>query len=290
MQLQEGGATGFVCEPAFITAIIVGGSFFGDNLSFISDTTIAATRTQGCSMKDKFRTNLKIVWPAALIVCIIYIVLGSSVSFVSDHFQPQWLLLIPYVLVIGLALSGLNVLIVLSVGLLANAILGFSLDAFNWSEFLKSIGDGIRGMGDLIIVTLLSGGMLEMIRLNGGIDYIVNLMTRRIKGKRGAELSIAALVSFANVCTANNTIAIITVGGIASDISKRFGLDSRKVASILDTFSCIIQGIIPYGAQLLLASGLAGVTAISISTYLYYPIIMGICAILAILFQLPRKL
>ena len=132
--------------------------------------------------------------------------------------------------------------------------------------------------------------MLEMIRLNGGIDYIVNLMTRRIKGKRGAELSIAALVSFANVCTANNTIAIITVGGIASDISKRFGLDSRKVASILDTFSCIIQGIIPYGAQLLLASGLAGVTAISISTYLYYPIIMGICAILAILFQLPRKL
>ena len=290
MQLQEGGATGFVCEPAFITAIIVGGSFFGDNLSFISDTTIAATRTQGCSMKDKFRTNLKIVWPAALIVCIIYIVLGSSVSFVSDHVQPQWLLLIPYVLVIGLALSGLNVLIVLSVGLLANAILGFSLDAFNWSEFLKSIGDGIRGMGDLIIVTLLSGGMLEMIRLNGGIDYIVNLMTRRIKGKRGAELSIAALVSFANVCTANNTIAIITVGGIASDISKRFGLDSRKVASILDTFSCIIQGIIPYGAQLLLASGLAGVTAISISTYLYYPIIMGICAILAILFQLPRKL
>ena len=290
MQLQEGGATGFVCEPAFITAIIVGGSFFGDNLSFISDTTIAATRTQGCSMKDKFRTNLKIVWPAALIVCLIYIILGSSVSFVSDHVQPQWLLLIPYVLVIGLALSGLNVLIVLSVGLLANAILGFSLDAFNWSEFLKSIGDGIRGMGDLIIVTLLSGGMLEMIRLNGGIDYIVNLMTRRIKGKRGAELSIAALVSFANVCTANNTIAIITVGGIASDISKRFGLDSRKVASILDTFSCIIQGIIPYGAQLLLASGLAGVTAISISTYLYYPIIMGICAILAILFQLPRKL
>ena len=285
MQLQEGGATGFVCEPAFITAIIVGGSFFGDNLSFISDTTIAATRTQGCSMKDKFRTNLKIVWPAALIVCIIYIALGSSVSFVSDHVQPQWLLLIPYVLVIGLALSGLNVLIVLSVGLLANAILGFSLDAFNWSEFLKSIGDGIRGMGDLIIVTLLSGGMLELIRLNGGIDYIVNLMTRRIKGKRGAELSIAALVSFANVCTANNTIAIITVGGIASDISKRFGLDSRKVASILDTFSCIIQGIIPYGAQLLLASGLAGVTAISISTYLYYPIIMGICALLTILFR-----
>ena len=284
-QLQEGGATGFICEPAFITAIIVGGSFFGDNLSFISDTTIAATRTQGCSMRDKFKANLKIVWPAAIIVCIIYIILGSSVSLISDHTQPQWLLLIPYVLVIGLALSGLNVLVVLCVGLVANAVLGFSIDAFNWSEFLKSIGDGIRGMGDLIIVTLLSGGMLEMIRLNGGIDYIVSLMTRRIKGKRGAELSIAALVSFANVCTANNTIAIITVGGIASDISKRFGLDPRKVASILDTFSCIIQGIIPYGAQLLLASGLAGVTAISISTYLYYPIIMGICALLTIIFR-----
>ena len=289
-QLQNGGASGFICEPAFITAIIVGGSFFGDNLSFISDTTIAATRTQGCSMQDKFKANFRIVWPAALLVCIIYIIMGSTVDVTPEHGQIEWLLLIPYLLVIGMALSGINVLVVLSIGLVANAVLGFSLNAFTWSVFLRSIGEGIRGMGDLIIVTLLAGGMLEMIRLGGGIDYIVQLMTRRIKGKRGAELSIAALVSFANVCTANNTIAIITVGGIASDISKRFGLDPKKVASILDTFSCIIQGIIPYGAQLLLASGLAGVAAFSISTYLYYPVIMGICALLAILFRQDKDL
>lgn len=289
-QLQEGGATGFICEPAFITAIIVGGSFFGDNLSFISDTTIAATRTQGCSMRDKFKTNLRIVWPAALIVCLIYIILGSSISAVPECGKIEWLLLIPYILVIGLALSGINVLAVLCIGITANAVLGFCLDVFDWSLFLKCIGDGIRSMGDLIIVTLLAGGMLELIRLNGGINYLVNLMTRRIRGKRSAEFSIAALVSFANLCTANNTIAIITVGGIAHDISKRFGLDPRKVASILDTFSCIIQGIIPYGAQLLLASGLAGVTAFAISTYLYYPIIMGICAVSAIVFRLPKRM
>lgn len=290
IQLQEGGVAGFICEPAFIAAIIVGGSFFGDNLSFISDTTIAATRTQGCSMKDKFKANIRIVWPAALLVSIIYIILGSTVSAAPEHGHIEWLLLIPYLLVIGLALSGVHVLTVLCAGLVANAVLGFSLNAFTWSVFLGSIGAGIRDMGDLIIVTLLAGGMLEMIRLGGGIDYIVRLMTRRIKGKRGAELSIAALVSFANVCTANNTIAIITVGGIASDISKKFGLDPKKVASILDTFSCIIQGVIPYGAQLLLASGLAGVAAFSISTYLYYPVIMGICALMAILFRKKEKL
>lgn len=289
-QLQASGASGFICEPAFITAIIVGGSFFGDNLSFISDTTIAATRTQGCSMSDKFKTNLKIIWPAAAIVCIIYLTLGSSVSIIPETDSIEWILLIPYLLVIGLALSGVNVLAVLGIGITANAILGFSLDSFTWSAYLQSIGEGIRGMGDLIIVTLLSGGMLEIIRINGGLDYIAGLMTRHIKGKRGAELSIAALVSFSNLCTANNTIAIITVGGIASDISKRFGLDPKKVASILDTFSCIIQGIIPYGAQLLLASGLAGVTAFSISSYLYYPVIMGLCSLLAILFRFPRKL
>ena len=140
-------------------------------------------------------------------------------------------------------------------------------------------------MGDLIIVTLLAGGMLELIRTGGGLDYIVRKMTEHIKSKRGAEMSIAALVSLANLCTANNTIAIITVGGIANDISKRFGLDPRKVASILDTFSCLIQGIIPYGAQMLLASGLAGISAMSISTYLYYPMVMGLCAILAIVIR-----
>ena len=284
-QLQAGGATDFTCEPAFITAIIVGGAFFGDNLSFISDTTIAATRTQGCSMKDKFKANFRIVWPAAMIVCAIYILLGLSVSFSPEYNAVDWYLLIPYILVIALALSGVNVLVVLTIGIGVNAVLGLGFCSLNWTGLLKSIGDGIAGMGDLIIVTILAGGMLELIRINGGIDWIVGAMTRNIKGKRGAELSIAALVSFANMCTANNTIAIITVGGISSDISKRFGLEPRRVASILDTFSCMIQGIIPYGAQLLLASGLTDVPVFSISSYLYYPLVMGVCSLMAILIR-----
>jgi Na+/H+ antiporter NhaC len=284
-QLQTSGVTGFTCEPAFITAIIVGGAFFGDNLSFISDTTIAATRTQGCSMKDKFKANFRIVWPAALIICALYIFLGSSVSFTPEYSHIHWHLLIPYILVIALALSGVNVLAVLAIGIGINAILGLGFCDLSWTGLLKSIGEGIAGMGDLIIVTLLAGGMLELIRINGGIDWIVGAMTRNIKGKRGAELSIAALVSFANMCTANNTIAIITVGGISSDISKRFGLDPRRVASILDTFSCMVQGIIPYGAQLLLASGLTGASVFSISSYLYYPLVMGVCSLLTILIR-----
>ena len=274
---------------AFITAIIVGGAFFGDNLSFISDTTIAATRTQECSMSDKFKVNLRIVGPAALIVTALYIFLGRNVSVVPESGTVDLVLLIPYLLVIVLAITGINVSAVLTIGLLTNAVIGFSQGSLDWSGWLEGIGSGISGMGDLIIVTLLAGGMLELIRVNGGLDYIVEAMTRRIRGKRGAEFSIAALVSLANLCTANNTIAIITVGRIARDISVRFGLDPRKSASILDTFSCLVQGLIPYGAQLLMAAGLAGISSISIIGYLYYPVVMGLCAILAILLRLPRR-
>lgn len=288
-ELALGGAAGFTAGTPFITAIIVGGSFFGDNLSFISDTTIAATRTQECSMTDKFKVNLRIVGPAAIIVAVIYVILGSSVSTVPQSGPIEWMLLIPYVLVIILALAGVNVVAVLAIGIAVNGVLGFARGSFAWSGFLEAIGNGISGMGDLIIVTLLAGGMLELIRVNGGLDYIVEAMTRRIRGKRGAEFSIAALVSLANLCTANNTIAIITVGRIARDISVRFGLDPRKSASILDTFSCLVQGLIPYGAQLLMAAGLAGISSISIIGYLYYPVVMGLCAILAILLRLPRR-
>ena len=276
-------------NTAFITGIIVGGSFFGDNLSFISDTTIAATRSQGCSMADKFKVNLRIVGPAALVVTILYVVLGSSVSATPEAGAVNWILLIPYVLIIGLALSGLNVTAVLTIGILVNAVLGFISSSLTWSGWLVSIGSGISGMGDLIMVTMLAGGMLEVIRVNGGLDYIVNGLTRRISGKRGAEFSIAGLVSLANLCTANNTIAIITTGQIARDIAERFGIDSRKAASIMDTFSCLVQGFIPYGAQLLMAAGLAGVSSISISGYLYYPFVMGLFAIGAIIFRLPRR-
>ena len=276
-------------NTAFITGIIVGGSFFGDNLSFISDTTIAATRSQGCSMADKFKVNLRIVGPAALVVSILYVILGFSVAATPEAGPVNWILLIPYVLIIGLALSGLNVTAVLTIGILVNAVLGFISGSLTWSGWLMSIGNGISGMGDLIMVTMLAGGMLEVIRVNGGLDYIVNGLTRRISGKRGAEFSIAGLVSLANLCTANNTIAIITTGQIARDIAERFGIDPRKAASIMDTFSCLVQGFIPYGAQLLMAAGLAGVSSISISGYLYYPFVMGLFAIGAIIFRLPRR-
>ena len=288
-QLETAGITGFAAGTPFITAIVVGGALFGDNLSFISDTTIAATRTQECSMTDKFKANIRIVGPAALVVTILYIILGNSAAITPPGASVQWFLIIPYLLVILLALCRVNVIAVLTIGLAVNGLLGFINGSFGWSGFLETVGAGISGMGDLIIVTLLAGGMLELIRMNGGLDYIVNLMTRRTSGKRGAEFSIAALVSFANICTANNTIAILTVGRIAKDISKRYDLDPRKSASLLDTFSCIVQGLIPYGAQLLMAAGLAGISSISIIGYLYYPMIMGIFAIMAIIFRLPKK-
>jgi Na+/H+ antiporter NhaC len=275
--------------PAFITAIIVGGAFFGDNLSFISDTTIAATRTQGCSMRDKFKANIRIVGPAALLVCVLYIFIGFSVEIPPHQAQVDLLLIVPYLLIITLALLGLDVSIVLTTGMLVTAIIGFCNGNLTWTGWMISIGDGIKNMSDLIIVTLLAGGMLEVIRSNGGLDFITRGLTKNIRSKRGAELSIAGLVSISNICTANNTIAIITSGTIAKDITSRFGLDPRKTASVLDTFSCLIQGFIPYGAQLLMAAGLAGISSLSIISYLYYPFVMGGCALLAILLRLPRK-
>ena len=274
---------------AMITAIIVGGAFFGDNLSFISDTTIAATRTQECSMSDKFKVNFRIVGPAAVVVTLLYIFLRKSVSVVPEAGAVELALLIPYILVIILAITGVDVSAVLAIGIAVNAVIGFAQGSLDWSGWLEGIGSGISGMGDLIIVTMLAGGMLEVIRENGGLDFIVKGMTRHIRGKRGAELSIAGLVSLANLCTANNTIAIITTGEIARDVTRRFGLDPRKSASILDTFSCLIQGLIPYGAQLLMAAGLAGISSISIIGYLYYPFVMGVFALGAILLRLPRK-
>ena len=273
----------------FMVAIVVGGSFFGDNLSFISDTTIASTKTQGCVMRDKFRVISMIVVPAALIVLIIYIVQGLSITAPPQVQEIEWLKVIPYLVVLGTAIAGINVMIVLLLGIISTAIIGLATGSFGIFDWFGAIGNGITGMGELIIITLLAGGMLETIRYNGGIDFIIKKLTRHVNSKRGAELSIAALVSIANLCTANNTIAIITTGPIAKDIAKRFHLDRRKTASILDTFSCLIQGIIPYGAQMLIAAGLANISPISIIGNLYYPFTMGICALLAILFRYPRR-
>ena len=286
-------ATGIAAETGmgvpFITAIIVGGAFFGDNLSFISDTTVAATKSQACSMRDKFRVNLWIAAPAAILVTALYVVLGLSVEASPAAAPVEWLKLVPYLLVIGLALAGVNVVTVLTIGIGVNGILGWILGSYDFVGWMASIGAGIGSMGELIIVSLLAGGMLEMIRYNGGMEFIIDSLTRHIKGKRAAGLSIAALVSLVNLCTANNTIAIITVGPLAKDITDRFGLDPRKTASILDTFSCFVQGIIPYGAQMLMAAGLSGVSAIAIITHLYYPFTLGVIAVLSILLRFPRK-
>lgn len=272
-----------------LVAIVVGGSFFGDNLSFISDTTIAATSTQGCKMKDKFRVNSRIVMPAAVIILIVYIFMGQNIHTPANLPPVEYVKVIPYIIVLVTACCGMNVMAVLTIGITltgAIGIVGSSFDIYGW---FGSMGDGIIGMGELIIITILAGGMLELIKANGGIEYIISLLTQRVKGKRGAELSIALLVSLINCCTANNTVAIITVGDIARQIGDKYGVDNRKCASILDTMSCCTQGLIPYGAQLLMASGLASINAVSIIPYLYYPFSIGLCALLAILFRYPRR-
>ena len=281
---QEAGA-----GVPLLTAIVVGGAFFGDNLSFISDTTVAATKSQGCSMRDKFRVNLWIAAPAALLATAVYVILGMKAEAVPTTEAIHWLGLVSYFLVIILALAGVNVVTVLAIGIGVNGVIGWSTGAYDWIGWMTAIGDGIGSMGELIIVSLLAGGMLELIRYNGGLDFIIDGLTRRIRGRRGAYFSIAGLVSLVNFCTANNTIAIITVGPLAKDISERFHLDPRKTASILDTFSCLVQGIIPYGAQMLMASGLSGVSAASITGYLYYPFALGFFAVLSIPFRFPRK-
>ena len=274
---------------AFMVGIVAGGAFFGDNLSFISDTTIASTRTQGCAMRDKFRANFRLVFPVAVLLFIYYIVRGLEVHIPQSIGPVEGVKVLPYLVVLGTAMAGLNVALVLLLGILTTGLIGLatgSIDLFGW---LGSMGSGITGMGELIIVTLLAGGMLELIRFNGGVDYIIHTLTRHVHSKRGAELCIAALVCIANVCTANNTIAIITVGPLAKDIASRFRVDSRKSASILDTFSCVTQGIIPYGAQLLIAGKLASLSPIGIIEYLYYPIGIGLFALLSIFLRYPKQ-
>lgn len=286
-------ATGVAYEThtdiALMTAIIVGGSFFGDNLSFISDTTIMATQTQGCRLSDKFRVNSFIAFPAALLVLICYLFMGNQMEAPQQVAQVEWVKVIPYLVVLFMAIFGMNVMAVLTLGILLTGLIGIltgSIDLYSW---FGSMGEGILSMGELIIVTMMAGGMLELIRQQGGIDFIIRLFTRHVSNKRGAELSIAVLVSLVNVCTANNTVAILTVGNISKQIGDRFGVDNRKCASILDTFSCTIQGLLPYGAQLLIAAGLASLSPVSIIPYLYYPFVLGIVALLSILLRYPRR-
>ena len=276
-------------DIAMMTAVIVGGSFFGDNLSFISDTTIMATQTQHCRLSDKFRVNIYIVAPAALIILVVYFLMGQGVSAPQQIPSVEWVKVIPYLVVLITAILGMNVMAVLMTGILLTGIIGILTGGFDLYGWFGAMGEGILSMGELIIVTMMAAGMLELIRQQGGIDFIIRLLTRRVSSKRGAELSIAALVSLVDICTANNTVAILTVGGISKEVGDRFGVDNKKCASILDTFSCTIQGIIPYGAQMLIAAGLASLNPVAILPYLYYPLTLGIVALLSILLRYPKR-
>ena len=237
------GSTG-VSIP-MMTAVVVGGAFFGDNLSFISDTTIVATSTQGCIMSDKFRVNFFIVMPAALVIFIIYIFAGSGIQSPTDIPVVEFSKVIPYLVVLVCAIFGMNVMAVLTIGIILTGLIGMINGTYDIYGWFSSMGEGILGMSELIIVTMLAGGLLEIVKANGGIDFIISRLSAHIKSKRGAELSIAGLVALTDICTANNTVAIITVGGIAKQIGDKFGVDNRKCASILDTFSCCMQGLIP---------------------------------------------
>lgn len=293
--IAAGLAHSMDANVGMMTAIIVGGAYFGDNLSFISDTTVVATQTQNCKMSDKFKVNSMIVVPAAVLVLIAYSVMGVGLQAPTHINEVEYMKVLPYLTVLVTAIAGMNVMAVLTLGTLLCGAIGIgshllgasgSYDLFGW---FSAMGNGIIGMGELIIIAMMAGGILEIIRENGGIDFIINKITAHVNSKRGAELSIAALVSMVNICTANNTVAILTVGNISKKIGDRFGVDNRKAASILDTFSCMVQGLIPYGVQMLLAAGLANLSPMDILPYLYYPLAIGVAALLAILLRYPKR-
>ncbi len=278
--------------PAMILGVVIGGAMFGDNLSFISDTTIVVTKTQGCKMTDKFRVNSMIVIPMAIIMVMIYIFMGRDITVTNEvaFDSADWIKVIPYLVVLITALAGVDVIIVLLTGIILSSFFGLVSPDFSvWDLTLSAKTGIISDMGELIIVTIMAGGVFEVIKYNKGIDWLIHILTRKISSKRGAEFSIAGLVMFTNFCTANNTIACIITGPIAKDISTRFELDNRKTASLMDTFSCFVQGMIPYGAQLLIAAGIANINPVEIVPKLYYPFLTGIAATIAITLRYPKR-
>lgn len=275
---------------ALATGAVVSGAMFGDNLSIISDTTIAATRTQGCEMRDKFKVNFRIVLPAAIITTVIFILLTMNTGTVAmESLDYSFIKIIPYLAVIISALCGLNVMIILTGGIVIAGIIGLATGSFDILGLCSAIANGAMGMSELIIISLMIAGTIAIIKENGGIDFILHKGLKKFKNKRDAELGIAALVSFVDVCTANNTIAIVSTGPIAKDISNEFDLEPKRVAGILDMFSCVFQGIIPHGAQLISAAGIALISPFEIMKYLFYPYLMGICAIIAIVYHHRKK-
>ena len=272
-----------------VAAAVVGGAFFGDNLSFISDTTIVATQSQGCQLSDKFRYNVRMVMPAALIVAVAYVFLGGEAADITATGAIEWWKVLPYLAVLICAACGINVLVVLTAGNILTCLTGIIDGSYDLMGWIGSASQGIMGMSELILISMLAGGIFAIFSYVGGLDFIIDRMTRHIKGRAGAEWSICGLVAFANICTANNTIAILSVGDIARRVAEQFDIDPRRSASLLDTTSCCVQGILPYGAQLLMASGLAGISAISIVPYLFYPMLLGLAVIVTILFQRKTK-
>ncbi|MBQ7443013.1 MAG: Na+/H+ antiporter NhaC family protein [Bacteroidaceae bacterium] len=283
--IATGIATATGASVALVVGAVVGGAFFGDNLSFISDTTIMATRTQGCRMSDKFRVNARIVVPAAAVVVLIYVFIGSKLHAPQQLPPVDVVKVLPYVVVLATALAGVDVMVVLVVGIVLSGIIGMATSAYGPLGWAQAMSGGILGMGELIIVTMLAGGIMELISHGGGIAWLTGRLTRHIRGPRMAELTIGGLVALTDVCTANNTVAILTVGPIARQIAGRYGIDPRRSASLLDTFSCLAQSVIPYGAQLLMAAGLAAISPVEIIPYLFYPFCMGIAALVAIFLQ-----
>lgn len=269
-------------SEAMYVAAVLGGAFFGDNLSFISDTTIAATRTQAVPMNVKFKANFKIVLPAAIVTLAVYTFLGYNAEVTATAGDVNPLLLMPYLLVIILALTGLNVTVVLVSGIVSAILIAVIGEGYTLLDTAGFLGTGVDSMGDLIIITLLSAGMLGIIKANGGINYMLQQMSRRIHGIRGAKLSIAALVSTVNICTANNTVAILTVGSLSQKIARHYGISGARTASLLDTCSCIMQCLLPYGAQTLLAVGLAGLSPGDPWPYLYYPWALAVMVAISI--------
>ncbi|MFL1471213.1 Na+/H+ antiporter NhaC family protein [Paraclostridium bifermentans] len=269
-----------------VIGTVVGGAMFGDNLSMISDTTIAAVRTQGCELKDKFKMNFLIVLPAAIATAIILTVVTLGYGNVATQsYEYDIIKVLPYILVLAGALIGVNVFVLLGSGILFAGAVGIFSNSFDILGFIGAISEGLGGMYELSLLVIVVGGVVSLIKFNGGIDYILHFITSKIKSKKGAEFGIAALVSVIDLCTANNTIAIVTAGPLAKDIAEKYDIDPRKTASILDIFSSCWQGVIPYGAQLLTAAGIAGISPVEIIKYLYYPGLMFICGIAAITFS-----
>nr|WP_315025100.1 Na+/H+ antiporter NhaC family protein [uncultured Aminipila sp.] len=286
-------AGGISEQTGFPMAICIGavvcGAMFGDNLSMISDTTIAAVRTQGCEMKDKFRQNFFIVLPAAILTIIIFYVRTTGLTYeLTETYEYNFIQIIPYLVVLIGALIGLNVFLVLIGGIILSVIVGIAYGNFTLIESFKAIGDGMSGLFEISIISIIVACIVSLIKENGGIDLIIDMIKKNTKGKRGAEFGIALLSILIDICTANNTVAIVMAGPIAKQIGDEFGVESKRVASILDIFASVGQGLIPYGAQLLTAAALVGLTPLDIIPNLYYPILMGISAVLFMIFR-PQK-